>query len=209
MVGVTDVYDYDGGRFHPRCVIEAMIRRGELSPAARGAATSESLEQFTQANAVTPADIGAAWLPQRSTVTADGDDAERECSGCDRLLAHDVSVPVRPDPIEHATGARPTSREIADLLTDYHRMVADANGWASRVPAEQAAAWEARKHELLGRIQDHPADAGDRPGDRRDNDGRDHGEHGRGLVAVTTPATGRAVAGDAWLLVRRSRCCWW
>ena len=169
---MTDVYEFDGGVFHPRCLVEAMIRRGELSPAARDMATGEVLWQFAQANAVSAADVGAGWLPHRATVTADGADAERECSGCDRLLVHDVSVPVRPDPIELAVSPRPTSREIADLLGEYNQMVADAGGWAHRIPRERLAAWEACKHELLARIEAH-TEVGRR-------DGRDVGGQGRG-----------------------------
>jgi hypothetical protein len=149
---VTDVYEFDGGVFHPRCLVEAMIRRGELSPAARDLPTADVLWQFAQANAVTVADVGGDWLPRRVTVTtADAD--ERECSGCERLLTHDVSVSLRPDPVERATGQRPTSREIADLLGEYRQMIADADGWASRVPRDRLEAWLARKRDLLARIE--------------------------------------------------------
>jgi hypothetical protein len=150
---VTDVYEFDGGVFHPRCLVEAMIRHGELSPAARDLPTVEVLEQFTEANAVSAADVGDDWLPRRVTATADAD--ERECSGCERALSHDVSVPVRPDPVEDATADRPTAREIADLLGEHQQMVADAGGWASRIPREQVEAWQARKRELLARIEAH------------------------------------------------------
>jgi hypothetical protein len=154
-VAVTDAYEFDGGVFHPRCLIEAMIRRGGLSPAAHDLPTSEVLWQFAEANAVTTTDAGADWLPRRATVNADGADSQRACAGCDRPLVHDVSVPVRPDPIETATSPRPTAREIADLLADYRQMVADAGGWAHRIPRDQVAAWEARKHKLLARIEAH------------------------------------------------------
>jgi hypothetical protein len=50
---------------------------------------------------------------------------------------------------------RPTAREIADLLRDYRQMIADADGWAHRIPTEQVSAWEARKADLLARITRH------------------------------------------------------
>jgi hypothetical protein len=160
VVVVTDVYEFDGGVFHPRCLIEAMIHRGELSPAARDLPTGEALRQFAEANAVDVTDVGARWLPRRITVTTDVGGGERACSGCDRPLTHDVSVPVRPDPIECATSERPTPREIADLLADHQRMVANAGGWASRIPRDRIAAWEARKADLLARIEAHTARRG-------------------------------------------------
>lgn len=48
--------------------------------------------------------------------------------------------------------SRPSAREVADLLGEYRRMLADAGGVASRVPVAERDAWVARKHDLLARI---------------------------------------------------------
>jgi hypothetical protein len=120
---VIDAYKLDGGVFHPRCLVSAMIRRGQLSPAARDLATGDVLSQFIDANAVTSADAGARWLPRR--IAAD----EQTCSRCDRPLTHDVSVSWRPDPVERAVQPpRPSIHEISALLVEYRQMLADAGG---------------------------------------------------------------------------------
>jgi hypothetical protein len=158
-VAVTDAYEFDDRVFHPRCVVEAMIARGHLSPAARARATEEALRPFVEANAATPADT--EWLPRRVAVSADDPQvAERQCSGCDRAIALDVSVSLRSDPVERATAQAerpgpPTAREIADLLGDHRRMVEAAGGWASRIPREDVEAWMAHKADLLARIAEH------------------------------------------------------
>lgn len=70
----------------------------------------------------------------------------------------------------------PTARDVADLLGDYRQMIADAGGWAHRIPAEQAAAWQARKDDLLTRIEatttDRGVSAGEAADDRGDESGR-------------------------------------
>jgi hypothetical protein len=167
VVDVTDVYEYYDGIFHPRCLIDAMIARRELSPAARDLSTDEALSQFAETYAVTASDAGAFWVPRRGDAAIDDPHTgDRECSGCDRLLPHDVSVYLRPDPIEHATHfERPTARDVADLLREHRQMIADAGGWASRIPRDRLAAWEARKADLFARIRASQARAS-----------RDHGD---------------------------------
>jgi hypothetical protein len=71
--------------------------------------------------------------------------------------------------------ARPTAREIADLLAEREQMVADAGGWSHLVPTERVIAWEARKDDLLARIAAcQPARDDDQAGrdNARDNEGR-------------------------------------
>jgi hypothetical protein len=76
--------------------------------------------------------------------------------------------------------ARPTAREIADLLAEREQMIADAGGWSHLVPTERVIAWEARKDDLLARIaacQPAPSDA---DASERDN-ARDEGGRGWSL----------------------------
>ena len=166
---MTDVYEYYDGIFHPRCLIDAMIARRELAPAARDLPTEEALQQFAETYAVTAADAGAFWLPRRADAAIDDPHVDdHECSGCDRLLAHDVSVSLRPDPIEYATHfERPTARDVADLLREHRQMIDDAGGWAHRIPRERLAAWEARKADLFTRIRASQARATPDNGDEQ------------------------------------------
>jgi hypothetical protein len=74
--------------------------------------------------------------------------------------------------------ARPTAREIADLLAEREQMVADAGGWSHLVPTERVIAWEVRKDDLLARItacQPAPTDDEQTAHERdnaRDDEGR-------------------------------------
>ena len=67
-------------------------------------------------------------------------------------------MPLRPDSVERAVKPpRPSIHEISTLLVEYRQMLAEASGWASRIPRERLTLWEARKQELLTRIERHTA----------------------------------------------------
>ena len=63
-----------------------------------------------------------------------------------------------------AENSPPSAAEVAALLDDLQRLY-EVHGGAHRVPADELAAWEAQKRDLLERVRRHdraPVEGGER-----------------------------------------------
>lgn len=75
-------YMFNGGLYHDECIVEDLIRAGELAPAARDMAVSEVMWQGMSANAIDEDHGSDEWPVSLSPQ----EEAEHEGGSCDRCL---------------------------------------------------------------------------------------------------------------------------
>jgi hypothetical protein len=91
-------YMFNGGLYHDACIVEDLIRAGELSPAARDMAVDEVMEQGREANAIDENHGSEEWpvslSPQEEDEHEDG-----SCDSCLNLLTDEPPC-LAPDPLK-------------------------------------------------------------------------------------------------------------